>query len=146
MSAGKKVGELLVEMGVITPQQLESALETQRTTREFLGAVLVSQGVVAEEELLRALAGQFGMPFVRFETETVDWEAAARLATASLLERRCFPLRMDGGEVTAAISNPLDAETISEMEKRLGPRKVRWVLMPEGDVAKAVQELRRRAG
>ncbi len=145
MTPPKRVGELLVEKGMITPQQLDSALEAQRTTHEFLGAVLVSQGSVSEEDLLRALADQFGMPFTRLEAEAVDWEAAARLARPFLLERRCFPLRMDAGGVTAAISNPLDAETISEMEKEAGFHKVRWVLMPTADIVNAIQELRRRA-
>lgn len=144
VTGGKRLGELLMEKGLITLEQLEQALEKQRSTREFLGAILVSQGWISEEGLLRALADQFGMPFTRLEQERVDWDAAMRLARAPLLERHCLPLRMDFGEVTVAMANPLDVEAVSEMEREARPRKVRWLLMPTADILAAIEELRRK--
>ena len=144
MMGGKKLGELLVEKGLITDRQLEQALEKQRSSREFLGLILVSQGAVTEEGMLQALADQFGMPFTHLADERVDWDAVMRLARTPLLEHQCFPLRMDAGEVTVAIANPLDVWAISEMEKEAGFRRVRWVLMPTADILAAIAELQSR--
>ncbi|MBI3322562.1 MAG: hypothetical protein HYZ94_02660 [Candidatus Omnitrophica bacterium] len=141
---GKKLGELLVEKGLITAGQLEGALEKQRSSREFLGAILIAEGWVSEEGLLRVLADQFEMPFIRLTAEMVDWDAAMRFARPSLLDRGCFPLRMDARQITMAMSNPLDMAVMSDVEQELNPIKVRWVLMPAADIQSATRELRNR--
>lgn len=140
----KRLGELLVEKGMISPQQLEVALERQRSTREFLGVILVSKGWVSEEDLLRVLAEQFDMPFTRLAEQEVDWSFAMRFSKPIVLEHHCFPLRMDGREVTVAVGNPLDVWAISELERQAGFRKVRLVLMSTQDILKAIGELRQR--
>ena len=95
----KRLGELLVEKGLITPKQLDQALERQRSTREFLGAILISGGWVGEERLLRSVADQFEVSFIRMEEEWVDWDVVLRFLEPLIVEHRCIPLRMDAGEV-----------------------------------------------
>ncbi len=140
----KRLGELLVKKGVLTPTQLNIALERQRSTREFLGAILMRLGWLTEEALLKTLAEQFVIPYVRQEDEAIDWNAAKRFSSALLMDHHCFPLRMDGQTVTVAIANPLDVWAISELEKKAGFRKIQLVLMSTQEILALLKEFQRR--
>ncbi len=141
---GSRLGELLVSKRLITPAQLEQALQEQRSTREFLGALLVRRGWLTEEALLQVLAEQFQMTYAHLENEPVQWDAAKHFSSELLAQHGCFPLRMDGEAVTVAISNPLDVLAFSDFEKEAGFRKVRLVLMSTQDIQAALREFQRR--
>ena len=141
----KRLGDLLVEKGLISAEQLAAALIKQRASGEFLGLILVRSGWVSEEVLVKTLSDQFGIPFVRLADQQVEWNTAAQFPTSLLKERHCFPLRMDRQAITVAITNPLDAWAISELERGAGFRKVDLVLMSVKDVQDALGEFERRS-
>lgn len=141
-----KLGELLVEKGLITAEQLAAALMKQRTSGGFLGLILVRSGWISEEALIKTLSDQFGIPYVRLAGQAVQWNIAAQFSPALLKDHLCFPLRLEGQAVVAAITNPLDVWAISELEKQAGFRKVELVLMPMSDVQQALAEFARRGG
>jgi type IV pilus assembly protein PilB len=60
----KQLGQILIELGFITPEQLETALEEHRKTPKSLGRVLIDLGMIKEADLVRALAEQVGLEFV----------------------------------------------------------------------------------
>jgi len=64
----KRIGEILVEMGSITIEQLKEALRVQKNTTEQLGRLLVDLGSVDERDVLRAMAKQKGVPFLEVST------------------------------------------------------------------------------
>ena len=144
IEAPKRIGERLVEKKLVTPAQLEAALRHQRSSHEFLGAVLVQLGVISEESLLKELAEQFDLPYARLQEVQVDWEAARHFSALLLAGFLCFPFQMNAREITVAISNPLDAMAVSEMERQAGTRRIQWVLMPTRDVAAAFKEFQGR--
>ena len=144
LEAPKRIGERLVEKGLITQAQLEAALLHQRSSREFLGAVLVQLGLISEEALLKELAAQYGLHYARLQEVQVDWEVARHFSALLLAGFLCFPFQMNDQYIAVAISNPLDAMAISEMERQAGMRKVKWVLMPARDVAAAFKEFQGR--
>ena len=77
----KQLGQILIELGFITPAQLETALEEHRKTPKSLGRVLIDLGMIKESDLVRALAEQVGLEFVDlsdFQIDTVVDGAAAR--------------------------------------------------------------------
>lgn len=138
-SAGKRLGELLVDEGLLRPWQVELALQEQRLTGEFLGAVLVRKGWITQGILLRVLAEQAGVPYVHLDHEEVDWSLARRIPHALLEGHHCFPLRMDKWVVTVAIADPLDVWTISQLEHEFPSRKVQFVLASEQEIRSALQ-------
>ena len=141
----KRIGELLVERGLITPRQLERALERQRSTGQFLGAILVGMGVIREEALLEAMSRQFGIPCEPLDPSRIDWEVAKQFPASVVGGGKGFPIRTDGQSVTVAISNPLDVWTLSDLERLAGRRPVRPVLVLERELRAVVQEYQRRA-
>ncbi len=139
------LGELLVSKGLITPTQLQAALESQRTTKEFLGALLVRRGWLKEVALLQTLAEQFEMPYITLAQETIDWQVAQRFSLALMMEHHCLPLRMTTKTVRVAIANPLDAWAISELEKAANPRRVELCLASASDILAAIQQFQQQA-
>ncbi len=130
----RRLGELLVQRRLITPGQLEQALLQQRSTREFLGMIIVRMGLIKPEALLVTLSEQFGLPHESLRSERVDWSIAKQFPKSALSEGRCFPIRADAESVTVAIANPLDAWALSAIEQAAGFRKVKAVLVLEKEL------------
>ena len=142
---GKRLGELLVEKRLVTEEQLKAALEEQRTTKEFLGSLLVRKGRLRREDLLQTLAEQMGLPFVRLDLERVDWAVAKRFSPTAVIEHKSLPIAMDRTSVTVAVVNPLDLWGIESIEREASGRVVRMVLVDEEDFKLALQRYRQRS-
>ena len=142
----KRLGELLIEKGLLSQAQLAAALQEQRASKEFLGALCVRKGWVSEDALLDALAEQFGMPRVHLDQERLDGNVAKHFSPALLKDHHCVPLRLEGQAVVVAIANPLDAWAVSELEHAAGFRKVQLVLASKQDIDAAVARLHQVEG
>ena len=128
----KKVGELLVEQHLITPFQLEQALAEQRSSKAFLGAILVRRGFIKAETLLHVLSEQFGIPTEHVSADQVDWRIVKQFPASLLSAGTCFPIRADEISVTVAIADPLNAWALSDFERFTGIKQVKPVLvLPE---------------
>ncbi|GFO60789.1 two-component system response regulator [Geomonas silvestris] len=134
------LGELLVQSGIITVKTLERALIRQRGTGKKLGAVLDEMGVIYQEELVEALARQFG-----FQTlgETVRREIPeallALIPQEVALQKLVFPLSRENGKLSLAIADPFDRDTIEYLEQKTALSIVP-VLATRGAILAAVRE------
>jgi hypothetical protein len=122
--ARKRIGEILVERGAITPEQLEAGLKAQRQTQQRLGATLVSQGLITEPMLVQALSEALGIPVVDLKTVNPDW-AAVHLVRARFCEQHeLFPYALEsvGGRrrLVVAMTDPLNQPAIEEVEFTTG--------------------------
>jgi type IV pilus assembly protein PilB len=139
----KRIGQLLLERGLITQRQLDEALAQQKESQEFLGQILVKRGLITADQLVPVFADQFGMAYEHVHPEEVDW-ALVRQYPASLLSAgTCLPIRGDDFTITVAIANPLDAWSLSDIE-RAGVRKIRPVLVLERELRAVVTAYRQR--
>src|SRR3989338_5414034 len=140
---GKKyIGEILVEKGLVTYEQLQSVIEEQMKNKQFLGEMFVKKGIISEDNLLEVLAEQFNLDFVRLKDMPIDWEVAKRFSISLITEHKCIPISMDDDPVTIAITNPLNAWGLGLAEKEAAPRKVKIVLAKASDVDKAIEAFR----
>ena len=140
----KRIGELLVERGLIGPAQLDQALARQRSTGEFLGAILIGMRAISEQALLEAMSLQFGIPHEPLRPSQVDWTVARQFPPSALAEGNAFPIRADANAVTVAIANPLDAWTLSLLEGAASRRAVRPVLVLASELQAVVREHQRQ--
>lgn len=145
MTSFKRLGDLLVNQGLISAWQLDGALKEQRATQEFIGTILVRKGWLEEAVLLRILADQAGIPYGSLNPSEIDWSLSKRFPPSLLRDHLCFPMRMDAFTLTVAIANPLDAWAISELERIAGPRKLERVLVSACDIREAIQQSYQRA-
>lgn len=142
----KPLGELLVHKKLITASQLQEALDEQRSTKEFLGRLLVRKGWLRQEDLLKTLAEQMGLPFVRLDLGQVDWSLPKRFSQTAIIEHKTLPIAMDRGSITVAMVNPLDVWGLESIEKEAAGRVIRQVLVTEDDFQLAMAHYRQANG
>lgn len=138
----KKIGEILVEKGMISEAQLLDALTEQRLSDKFLGVILKDKGLITDKELIDALSVQFGIPVVDLKEEHIDMELARKYSSSLVIDHKCFPFKQDEFNVTVAIVNPLNAIAISKIEEESSPRKVSLVLVNESDLNELIKNYR----
>ncbi|MBI4340953.1 MAG: hypothetical protein HY598_01580 [Candidatus Omnitrophica bacterium] len=143
---GRRLGELLVGKGLISSDQLNMVLEEQRGTKEFLGAILVRKGLVRKQDILAALGEQMNVPVIRLDPDRIDWAVAKRFSPTAVLEHKSMPIAMDREAVTVAVVNPLDVWGLEAIEREIGSRALKMVLVSEEDYAQALVRYRQSGG
>ena len=140
----RRLGELLAARRLLTRAQLEQSLKRQLATKEFLGTILIQMKLISPEALLEALSDQFRMPHQSLSAQDVDWDTVLRFPASALADGRCLPIRADDESVTVALANPLDAWTLSGIEKLAGLRIVKPVLVLERELQEVMRIYRQR--
>src|SRR4030067_3117734 len=113
----KKIGELLVDAGLITPSQLEEALNVSQKTGARLGRTLVNMGAVTEEGIARALAQQFNIPYISLSGIIIDPQIV-RLIPEMLARRyKVIPFAKEGSNLKVAMIDPLNVFAIDDLKK-----------------------------
>ena len=102
----KKLGEILINKGLINQERLKAGLEEQSRTKEFLGTILVKKNLIKERDLLATLSEQFNIPLISLKNKYLDWNFVKNFSASLILNHRCFPVKKDEFSVTIAIVNP----------------------------------------
>src|SRR2546429_9251216 len=102
----KRLGELLLENGLLTPQQLEDALASQRRQHRPLGQVLLAQGMVDEKALAAVLSVHFNVAQVDFTRSRIDKDALALIPETYAREHTILPIRLQKALLEAAPVDP----------------------------------------
>jgi len=111
-----KIGEILVERGVISSKHLEEALQEQRDTGRFIGEVLISRGAADEEQIVRSLSEQLGFAYVDLSDMTIEPKAAELVPQKICVKHTVIPIFIMQDTLTIAMSNPLDIKAIDEVQ------------------------------
>ena len=107
------IGQILLRQASLTERQLADALAAQRAqqARQKLGRILVEGGVVSESDVLRAVAQQYGVPYIeRISVEQSGRAILTGLRLEFLHKRSLLPFRDGDGKVLIAMADPLDVE------------------------------------
>ena len=134
----KRIGEIMIEMGLISRSQLEEALRAQDSRpQRRLGAIFVEMGFAEEEIIARVIARQLDLSFVRITPESVEPQAVTVLSREMAERRNCMPLSRDANRLILAMANPLDLVALDEVEGATGLR-VDPVMATPTDIAEAI--------
>src|SRR5436190_5971503 len=101
----KQLGQILMEQGLISQDQLDRALEEHRNTPKSLGRVLIDMGLIREPDLVRALFEQVGLEFVDLGDYQVDAMAVSLLPDQLARRDRALPIGERGGTLVVAMSD-----------------------------------------
>ncbi|WP_224960533.1 response regulator [Geomonas subterranea] len=139
------LGQLLVRSGIITVKTLDRALARQQSCSMRLGGVLLEMGVITDEELLEALGQQSGLDTVqRIPHDHFSPELLALVPGELALAKQVFPLRQQDGALIVAVEDPLDKEALGQLERCSSRRIVQLLATPE-EIRNAVKQYYRQA-
>jgi len=112
----KQLGELLIDSGLITQNQLEESLEEQVESGKLLGQILVAKGYVSEEAIAQTLTVQYGFPYLPLDNYEVDPKVAKMIPEAVAKQYGLIAVDFVGHTLTVAMSNPLNRQAIEDVE------------------------------
>jgi PleD family two-component response regulator len=135
----KKIGDILVEAGLISATTLERALTRQKETSRRIGEVLQDMGVITEKELAEGLATQYGFRSSSgFANVSFDKALLALVPEDIAISRLVFPLKKNETTLAVAMDDPWDRETLDLLARKTG-LTIMPVLAPLSEIREAVK-------
>jgi type II secretory ATPase GspE/PulE/Tfp pilus assembly ATPase PilB-like protein len=116
MTHKKRIGELLIERGMIDQKQLERALHLQRRGKRFLGQILIEMGLISETDMYKALAQEFHVKFVDFKSIRFDPNIVQLVPALLAVTRDILPVSVEDNTLYLAMENPRDIDIIQLVE------------------------------
>ena len=134
----KKIGECLIQAGLITEDDLQIALAEHKRSGERVGAVLVRLNLATEKQITKALAYQLGFPYVSLADDPPDPSAITLIPKDVALKRVCVAVRLEKNLLTVAMSDPLLFSLVQDLEFQTGYR-IKQVVATKTDIVDAIE-------
>lgn len=129
---------MLIAEGIITRDQLEKALAEQKLHGGRLGAVLRSMGYVTEEDIIKVLGKQMGIPHMNLDNIIVDPQIVKMIPETVARRYQVIPLYKKGNIITLAMVDPLNVFAIDDIRRMTGC-DIQVVVSTERDVLRAIE-------
>jgi type IV pilus assembly protein PilB len=134
----KRLGELLLESGAITPDQLQIALKNQKETGQRIGSILISLGMLTEEKLTQVIARKLQIPYVNLDDMVIDKEVARAVSAELARKHLVIPVFRIGNVLTVAFYDPLDYIAIDEISY-YSKMKIKRVVASKSQIEAAIE-------
>lgn len=135
----KRLGDSLIDAGILNQDKLAAALAEQKRAGEKLGATLKRLGFCTDDQIIEVLSDQMGIPFVRLDRTVISQEAVALLSKESAKKYKVVPLYKTNNILNIAMADPLDIFVIDEIEFQTG-LEVSQAIATEEDIADAIEK------
>ncbi|MCI5848907.1 MAG: ATPase, T2SS/T4P/T4SS family [Lachnospiraceae bacterium] len=139
----KRIGDLLVDAGVITQEKLEAALELQKERKQKLGILLIEEGYVTEQQIAYTLHKQMGYDIVELGKYNISTDILKLVPDVALLKRaNAIPFEFDPFDsqyLRVAMSDPLDIFAIDDIQMVTG-MQVSPVIATQSDIMSAIDK------
>jgi MSHA biogenesis protein MshE len=144
-AAAKKIriGDLLIQHGLITEGQLMEALASQKKSGKKLGRALIDLGLVEEDQMLELLSQQLDVPFIRLRNYDFHAEITQRLPETYARRFRALVLNEEGGELVVGMADPTDIFGFDELS-RLLKQSLKLAVVRESELLDSMDILYRR--
>jgi type IV pilus assembly protein PilB len=133
----KKIGECLVQAGLITEADLQTALVEHKRSGERLGSVLVRMNLATERQIAKALAYQLGFSYVNLSENPPDPTAVILIPKDVALKRTCIAIASEKNLLTVAMSDPLLFTLVQDLEFQTGYR-IKQVVATRAEIVEAI--------
>ena len=135
----RKIGQILIDRGLITPLQLEEALGEQGLTGRFFGEILVGRGVLSEERIARTLSEQLGYGYVDLKEIIVEPKALEKVGRELCEKHMLIPINVSSSALTVAMANALDVIAIDKLQATTGLR-IRAVFACPSEIRRTIDK------
>ncbi len=116
----KRLGELLVEQGLLTNEQVQDALRMQHQTGLLFGETLVQNKLITEEKIVAVLVNQFGIPYILPSQYQISKDLLEIFEPSMMRRYQFVPLDSIGSALVIAIAGSLTEELLREIEGQTG--------------------------
>lgn len=113
----RRIGEILVSDGIVGQDQVDEALAIQKRTHEPLGVILLDMGAVSESDIAKTICVQFQLPFISLGNYELDEKLALTLPAHFLHQNKLIPFDRVAGMALTAVSEVPDDAVLSEITR-----------------------------
>lgn len=138
-----RLGDALVQKGLISDEQLQQALLQQKQSGEKLGRALIEMGAVEEDQVLKLLSEQLELPFIQLKTFQFDHALTQRMPETFARRYRALVLQEDSAGLLVGMTDPSDIFAADEIERILGV-PISVAVIRESELLNAMDILYRR--
>lgn len=135
-----QIGQILLQHGKITEEQLDAGLREHYKNGDRLGMALVKLGYLTEEDVQRALAEQLHLPFVRPVEMTIPKDVLDRIPAKLVSRYHLVPVAAQNGTISVACSDPQDIHMLDELRLSLRAEDVEPLVATRKDIADAIKK------
>ena len=139
MAMSGRLGAMLVSSGLITDDQLKKALSTQKTEGGRLGSILVKLGFVQEDKLMTFLSKQYGVPYVDLSKFQINPAVIKHIPSDVAQKYRIMPINRSGATITIAMVDPSNIFAIDDIKFMTG-YNVEAVVATEGAIVETIKK------
>ncbi|MBI5639542.1 MAG: hypothetical protein HZA17_03865, partial [Nitrospirae bacterium] len=134
----KRIGQLLLEAGLIDELQLKSALSYQQEWGGRLGSVIIKKGFVSEKDVVSIIEKQFGISCISLESIDRPADEVLNMVKLDIAKKfGIFPIGLEGKMLLLAVADPTDLKTLDDIRFVLGAR-IKPLLALESDIMRAI--------
>ena len=142
MSEDNQLGSLLIARGLLTPEQLDAALEEQQQTHRSLGRILIDKNLVTEAGLVSTLATQLGLEYVDVADYPVDPSATTLITDALARRYQALPIGWQDGRLLVAMADPSNVFAVDDIRTITGA-EVKMVVSTRASILAAIDKYHR---
>lgn len=133
------IGQMLINKGLITSEQLEIGLREQKRHGGYIGENLIKRGFIKEEDFYPVLSEQLGIDFIRPNEIIVSPDVINAVPANYASHYKFIPIRLEGTVLTIGVTDPLDIQTMDDIKLVLG-RDIRPVLATKTDILESIKK------
>lgn len=135
----KRLGDILIEQGLITELQLQEALSEQRILGQKLGTVLISNKYITEAQLYSVLELQFGIPYMDLNTFYIDPKVPKFISESLASRHKAIPISFTNNRLLVAMADPLDMIAKDDIRIATG-FELDIVISSHADIERTIQK------
>ena len=135
----KKLGELLLDKGLVTQAQITEALRIQSRTGKRLGQILIDQKFVSEDDMVDMVSERLAIPRVSLGSMVIDPQVIQRVSVETARRYKLMPIFAIGNTLTLAMSDPLNIIAVDEIKYQTGC-EIKRAIASESEIKEAIEE------
>jgi type II secretion system protein E len=133
------IGQMLIDEGIITAEQLDLGLREQKKTGEFICTTLVKLNFAPQEQIFSVLSHKINIPYVKLSHKEIDPLVIEKVPAKFASHYKIIPLELKDKHLVVAMTDPLDVRTLDDIRLLLG-LEVKGVLASEPEIQEAIHK------
>jgi type IV pilus assembly protein PilB len=140
-SGGRKIGQVLIDLGFIDDDQLWEILDEAKSTGQLTGQVAMARGLVTEDQLTQALADQHGLKVINLEDVKPAGDVTTMVPETMASVYKILPISNKDGVLTVAMADPSNLAALDDLRNFLGVKEVVPMIAPQKSINEATTKL-----